>query len=178
MLSDPSYRLVFDATQKYGDRTVFAIGFALAVLAACLVGGMLVVHAVRRGHHRRLLSALGVASILLVLLASVGASLVIVWTVASTAVSADEARRAIDASPVVEGIVENFHPMPSGGHDTERFDVAGVHFEYSHWMTTQGFSQDITVGGPMRSGLHVRIHYVRFGTPPYENVIVRIELRE
>jgi hypothetical protein len=118
MLSDPSYRLVFDATQKYGDRTVFAIGFALAVLAACLVGGMLVVHAVRRGHHRRLLSALGVASILLVLL------------------------------------------------------------EYSHWMTTQGFSQDITVGGPMRSGLHVRIHYVRFGTPPYENVIVRIELRE
>lgn len=28
----------------------------------------------------------------------------------------------------VEGTVENFHPMPHSGHDTERFDVDGVDF--------------------------------------------------
>jgi len=177
MLSEPSYRLVFDATQKYGDRTALAIGFGLAVLAAFLVGGLFVVHAVRRGHHRRGPSALGVAAILLVLVAAVGASLGTVWIVASTAVSVDDTARAVDASPVVEGAVENFHPMPPGGHDSERFYVAGVHFEYSHWAMTQGFNQDVTVGGPLRNGLYVRIHYVRFGTPP-ENVIVRLELRE
>jgi len=177
MMSEPSYRLVFDATQKYGDRTALAIGFTLAVLVAFVVGAMFVAHAVRRGHHRRLLSGLGAASILLVLLGVVGASLVSVWTIASTAASADGTARAVDASPVVEGEVENFHPMPSGGHDTERFDVAGVHFEYSHWGMTQGFNQDVTVGGPVRSGLYVRIHYVRFGTPA-DNVIVRLEVRE
>jgi len=47
-MSDPSYRLVFDATQKYGDRTALAIGFTLAVLVAFVVGAMFVVHAVRR----------------------------------------------------------------------------------------------------------------------------------
>jgi hypothetical protein len=177
MTSESSYRLLFDATQKHGDRTALAIGFGLAVLAACVVGGMLVMHSVRRGHHRRLASALAVGSILLLLLAVVGGSLAIVGTVASTAVTAVEMERAIDASPVVEGVVVNFHPMPAGGHDTERFDVAGVHFEYGHWSTTQGFNQDVTVGGPVRNGLYVRIHYVRFGTPP-DNVIVRLELRE
>jgi hypothetical protein len=177
MTSDPSYRLVFDATQKYGDRTALAIGFTLAVLVAFVVGATFVAYAIRRGHHRRLLSALGAASILLVLIGAVGVSLVSVWTVASTAASADETARAVDASPVVEGVVENFHPMPSGGHDTERFDVSGVHFEYSHWGMTQGFNQDVTVGGPVRNGLYVRIHYVSFGTPP-GNVMVRLELRE
>ncbi len=176
-MSEGSYRLIFDATQTYGARTTVAAGFALAVLGACVVGGIFVVHSVRRGHHRRLLSAVGVGAILLVLVAAVGASLGIVWMTAGTAVSAEDTARAVDASPVVEGVVENFHPMPGGGHDTERFDVAGVHFEYSHWSMTQGFNQDVTVGGPVRKGVFVRIHYVRFGTPP-DNVIVRLELRE
>lgn len=53
----------------------------------------------------------------------------------------------------------------------------GVHFAYGHAEMTQGFNQDVTVGGPMRNGLIVRIHYVAFGTPS-QNVIVRIEIRE
>jgi len=42
---------------------------------------------------------------------------------------------------------------------------------------TQGFNQDVTVAGPVRSGLYVRIQCVKFGTPP-RHVIVRLELRE
>ena len=29
----------------------------------------------------------------------------------------------------IEGNVQNYHPMPEGGHDTERFTVNGVEFE-------------------------------------------------
>src|SRR5437879_785843 len=133
MMSDPSYRLVLDATHKYGDRTALAIGFTLAVLVALVVGAMFVADAIRRGHHRRLLSGLGVASILLVLLGVVGASLASVWTVASTAASADGTARAVDASPVVEGGVEDFHPLPMRGPDPERFDIARVDVGANTW---------------------------------------------
>jgi hypothetical protein len=73
--------------------------------------------------------------------------------------------------------------MPSGGHDTERFDVAGVHFEYSHWNVSQGFNQDVTAGGPIREGLYVRIHYVRDDRPSFATglsyrTIVRLEIRQ
>jgi hypothetical protein len=73
--------------------------------------------------------------------------------------------------------------MPIGGHDTERFDVAGVHFEYSHWNVSQAFNQDITVGGPIREGLYVRIHYVgqdrlSFATDRPYAMIVRLEVRQ
>src|SRR5213592_1824738 len=85
MMSEPSYRLVFDATQKYGDRTALAIGFTLAVLVAFVVGAMFVAHALRRGHHRRLLSGLGAVSIRLFRLGLFGASQVSGGTFASTA---------------------------------------------------------------------------------------------
>src|SRR5438094_9609247 len=84
MMSDPSYRLVFDATQKYGDRTALAIGFTLAVLVAFVVGAMFVVHAVRRGHHRRVLSGLCVGSIALVVPGAVRASRVTVGPLVAT----------------------------------------------------------------------------------------------
>lgn len=31
----------------------------------------------------------------------------------------------------IEGFVTNFHPMPKGGHDSERFTVNGVQFQFS-----------------------------------------------
>ena len=35
---------------------------------------------------------------------------------------------------VVEGQVENFHPMPMDGHDTENFYVGGIYFSYSDFV--------------------------------------------
>lgn len=60
---------------------------------------------------------------------------------------------------VVEGVVENFHPMPAGGHDTERFTVEGVPFAYSDFILVPGFHNTSSHGGPVRAGLRVRIHY-------------------
>jgi len=73
---------------------------------------------------------------------------------------------------VVEGVVENFHPMPYAGHDTERFSVAGHRFEYSDYLKTSGFNQTSSHGGPIREGLPVRITYV----PGQRNVIIKLEV--
>lgn len=72
---------------------------------------------------------------------------------------------------VVEGVVTDFHPMPFGGHSFESFGVAGVRFRYSDWNFGPGFHQSVARGGPIHSGLIVRIH--RFG-----NDIARLEICE
>src|SRR5688572_20959232 len=41
---------------------------------------------------------------------------------------------------VVEGEIENFHPMPYGGHAVESFTVNGVYFEYSDFILMYGFN--------------------------------------
>lgn len=76
---------------------------------------------------------------------------------------------------VVEGPVENFHPMPFTGHDTERFDVGGVHFEYGDYGITSGFNNSSSHGGPVRAYEYVRIHYIAGPSGP---VIVRLEIRD
>ena len=61
---------------------------------------------------------------------------------------------------IVEGLVENFHPMPMSGHDTERFTVGGIKFEYSDFdLSKGGFNNTSSHGGPIREGLPVRIAY-------------------
>jgi hypothetical protein len=61
---------------------------------------------------------------------------------------------------VVEGIVKNFHPMPWTGHDSERFSVNGVRFEYSDFdLSKGGFNNTSSHGGPIKENLPVRIAY-------------------
>jgi hypothetical protein len=74
---------------------------------------------------------------------------------------------------VVEGPIENFHPMPYGGHDTERFTVADVHFAYSDYAVTPGFNQTSSHGGPIREGLQVRITYTG---PTSDAMIVKLQI--
>jgi hypothetical protein len=70
---------------------------------------------------------------------------------------------------VVEGRVEDFDPMPPGGHKMERFCVRDRCFEYSDFELTNGFNNTASHGGPVRPGLLVRVtHY--YGT------IVRLEV--
>ena len=71
---------------------------------------------------------------------------------------------------VVEGIVENFDPMPSGGHKMESFTVNGVKFEYSDFVVTPGFNNATSRGGPISESLPVRISYIR-------NTILKLEVR-
>jgi hypothetical protein len=58
---------------------------------------------------------------------------------------------------IIEGRVENFIPMPHEGHSMESFIVAGHKFEYSDYNVTAGFNKTSSHGGPIRSGLYVRI---------------------
>jgi len=174
---------VFDAADNFVPaRFPFLIGFAVAILGACVIGAILL----RQESQRRALTGdrprVRVIGLLVALLVVVMASAIVVALTALSSPSQEETARAIESSPVVEGLIEHFHPMPSGGHDTERFDVAGVHFEYSHWNMSQGFNQDVTAGGPIREGLYVRIHYVSIDRPSFATglsygTIVRLEIR-
>ncbi len=75
---------------------------------------------------------------------------------------------------VVEGTVDDFHPMPAAGHDTERFVVKGVRFEYSDFIVTSGFNNTSSHGGPIRAGLPVRIHYLGENRP----IILKLEIAQ
>ena len=62
---------------------------------------------------------------------------------------------------LVEGIVTDFHPMPFEGHDDECFTVEAQRFCYSDYdEATSGFHNAASHGGPIRSGIHVRIAYL------------------
>ena len=86
------------------------------------------------------------------------------------------ARRAMrdGAASVVEGRVENFHPMPDSGHDTERFTVGNVHFAYSDYSMGAGFDRTSSHGGPIREGLRVRIHFIGSREP----MIAKLEIEQ
>ena len=65
---------------------------------------------------------------------------------------------------IVEGTVENFHPMPEGGHDTEHFEVDGVYFEYMARNAKHYYSQCKKDGGFITgNGQKVKIWYVSYG---------------
>jgi hypothetical protein len=69
----------------------------------------------------------------------------------------------------VEGVIQNFQPMPWDGHQDECFSVNAVQFCYSDYGPTAGFNNTASHGGPIRAGLSVRIGYVG-------NSIVKIDV--
>ena len=73
---------------------------------------------------------------------------------------------------VIEGEVKNFVPMPYDGHANESFVVNGVRFEYSDYnLSSGGFNNTASHGGPIKAGLWVRIAY-------NHDVILRLEIRK
>ena len=72
---------------------------------------------------------------------------------------------------IAEGRVTDFRPMPAAGHAMERFCVADDCFEYSDFVITGGFNNTSSHGGPIRSGLAVRVSYVH-------GKIVKLEVAE
>ena len=62
---------------------------------------------------------------------------------------------------VVEGYVENYHPMPYEGHDTEHFEIEGVYFEYSDYTVMNGYNISASHGGVVtHNGQYLKIKYV------------------
>lgn len=75
----------------------------------------------------------------------------------------------------VEGFVTNFHPMPSGGHDKERFMVSGVEFEFSDYnISGFGYNNAKSHGGAIDANKYVRISYIK---TKISNQILKLEVR-
>ena|SRR5215204_11577 len=73
------------------------------------------------------------------------------------------------SSEIVEGKVEQFVPMPYGGHARETFIVNERYFSYSDYDLTRGFNNTQSHGGPIKEGLQVRITHV-------DGSIVKLEI--
>lgn len=74
---------------------------------------------------------------------------------------------------IVEGYVENFDPMPRGGHKYETFEINGVKFGYSDYTLMIGYHNTKSHGGVITcNGQYFKIGYVCYGN---ENIIVYIE---
>lgn len=76
---------------------------------------------------------------------------------------------------IVEGKTENYHAMPKWGHDTERFDINDVHFEYGDYIIKFGYSNAASLGGVIQPDNYYRITYY---SEPYNNAIIKIEVEE
>jgi len=76
---------------------------------------------------------------------------------------------------VVEGIVEDFHPMPYGRGQNECFRVEKQKFCYSDYVASPTFNQSASHGGPIRTGLPVRIAY--YEDENFQARILRLEIR-
>jgi hypothetical protein len=70
---------------------------------------------------------------------------------------------------LVEGNVKDFQPMPYEGHQLECFSVQDKRFCYSDYVIAPGFRNTASHGGPIHSGLPVRIAYLG-------GVILRLDL--
>ncbi len=79
---------------------------------------------------------------------------------------------------IVEGKIENFDPMPYGGHKNESFTVNGVFFEYSDFGSyagMDGFNNTASHGGPITgNGIPVRLSYVTIMDDV--NIILKLEI--
>ena len=76
---------------------------------------------------------------------------------------------------IVDGYVENFQPLQSGGHGLESFEINGVQFFYSDHKVMPGYHAVKDHGGVITSnGQHLKIGYVYYNDL-YGNIIVYIE---
>ena len=98
------------------------------------------------------------------------------WMVATFAVTNGEYLsliRAFEAGDykVVEGQVQNFHPMPLTPGGKESFEVGGMRFEYSEFELKAAHNTTTVHAGPAEDGLFVRVAYLG-------NKILRLEIRK
>lgn len=146
-----NYQTIFEATSEpYRNLTFLIPGLAVSAVGAVLVWRPALLE--RFGYKQRGWRVFSWLFFLFAVLWTLSAGFLLVSR--DLAASQELARGNCS---VIEGVVENFHPMPKSGHDTERFEVNGVHFSYSDYATSRGFNNTASHGGPISEGLQVRI---------------------
>lgn len=74
----------------------------------------------------------------------------------------------------VEGVVQNYRPMPAGGHESESFTVNRIKFEfYDYDLADPGYHTAAVNGGAIKAGEYVRLTYADYYD---DNVILKIEV--
>ena len=153
------YTTVFEITQK-----PFQWWFSAAGLAAIPIG-IIMIQIAKKWPSQRRARMTGYFMVVFGSLWSAGAFL---WTY-SQYTKCVKAYRTQNYE-IVEGSVEDFAPMPYQGHQDECFSVQSKRFCYSDYEIQPGFNRSASHGGPIRTGLPVRIAY-------YSGQILRLEIR-
>jgi len=165
------YDLVYDAAKgNFEGWSFIAMGALFIIIGAILVFSENVREIVSRKRSKD--------SVLLFSKVFFGFS--ILWTVlAGSAVFLDNGETKSSSQKntctTIEGEVEGFEPMPSGGYQFEKFVVNKTEFEYSDYVLNGGFNNTSSHGGPIIEGLKVRICYF-YRVRTNSNVIVRLEV--
>jgi hypothetical protein len=90
----------------------------------------------------------------------------ICWSIVAFAVTYPQHRSHTNAFRLgsyssVEGVVEEFVPMPINGHGSERFRIGTRLFTYEQGNITTCFHGTQPGGGPIREGVRLRVAFVR-----------------
>ena len=98
------------------------------------------------------------------------------WTVASFAVTNGEYVSLVRAFEegnykIVEGPVQNFHPLPFTPGGKESFEVGDLRFEYSDFELKAAHNTTTVHAGPIEDGIFVRVAYTG-------DKILRLEIRK
>jgi hypothetical protein len=146
---NPSYRLIFDASQNGSVLIVWMLIPLFAMLFGLLGWGLAKSSDegfVSKGKIFMAIAACGLIFSIVLLLGN--------W---NQYYQATRALRLGDYE-TVEGIVQDFVPMPPGGHATESFTVGNVPFHYGAGWGSIVFNSEWNHGN-LRNGAHVRIAY-------------------
>ena len=144
-----NYNIVFDASRNGSQLAIYAL-IPVFVLLPALVGWALKdsddSKEALKGKFFLLLSAVGFSFSLMLLIGNYGEYY--------------RARKALQTGDyqVVEGIVENFVPMPPGGHSTESFNIGSTSFRYGSGWGSIVFNSEWN-HGYIHNGAQVRIAY-------------------
>lgn len=156
------------AAEQYSSLSVFASAIRATAMIVTLAGFLFLSLLINK---RVRSSKIGVVCI-----AFVGIALVVLGSTAARLRSqTNDALKAFQSGQysVVEGPVTNFDPMPFEGHKLECFSVREERFCYSDYVVTPGFRNTASHGGPIRSGLLVRVGYRKTGI---RNTILLLEV--
>lgn len=169
------YETVFEITQKPFEWWLPAFGLIFVLIGTILVKFGPKLDRSQNGKQFELNFAIRPRLLgwIFVIFASGWTLLVLVFTYSSYSEYVEAYRTG--KYSIVEGTVEDFRPMPYEGHQDECFRVDKEKFCYSDYQVSPAFNQSASHGGPIRTGLPVRISY--YEDEGFQPHILRLEIR-
>jgi hypothetical protein len=144
-----NYQVAFDASQNYSQLFIWGLGPIFASIFFLI--GWVLRQSTEKFERKKGVFFTAVSSALL------AGSLLFLFAAANDLRIAKTALRS-GRVKIAEGTIENFVPMPPGGHATESFIVDGTPFSYGSGWGSITFDSDWNTGF-IHNGVQVRIAY-------------------